>query len=46
MFRVCVLVACLGAAVQAGVIGGGYGGYGQGHAVDYYVSDVLGVSLD
>ncbi|CAH1368533.1 adult-specific cuticular protein ACP-20-like [Tenebrio molitor] len=36
MFRVCVLVACLGAAVQAGVIGGGYGGYGQGHAVDYY----------
>lgn len=36
----CVLVACLVAACQAGIIGGGYeglGAYGHGHAVDYYV---------
>lgn len=48
MFSVCVVVAALAAACQAGVIGGGvygggvYGGgveaYGHGHAEDYYVS--------
>ncbi|KAJ3653416.1 hypothetical protein Zmor_012669 [Zophobas morio] len=46
MFSVCVVVAALAAACQAGVIGGGvygggvYGGgveaYGHGHAEDYY----------